>query len=64
MEKQIPTYKATIKGNLLIFRCPYCKKDHTHGFVPQEKEIHRVAHCKGIGDERGFHQYGYYLTYD
>jgi len=44
----LPVFQCEQRGKgedkLWVFRCPYCKRDHTHSPEPG----HRVAHC-GIG---------------
>ena len=49
------------KGWLLLVRCPYCAKEHYHGWGPgQDDEIQtRVSHC-GKGDEYNVFQTGIY----
>jgi len=45
--KEPPTFTAHRDGPHLVFRCPYCERDHLHGAGQNfgDGDGHRVAHC-------------------
>ena len=39
-----------VKGNSIIYKCQFCKGEHTHGYIKGETKTHRWSHC-AKGDE-------------
>lgn len=64
-----PLFLCKRNGKLLTFKCPACKKPHTHGAAIGSEgpkpfnPTHRVAHCHNAGGDRAF-PHGYYVYYE
>jgi hypothetical protein len=46
---QIPTFEVTRRGRSLVFTCPRCGSENSHGACGPEVGAgngHRVAHCR------------------
>lgn len=62
MSEEIPTYDCKSEFSardgtyILTFKCPKCRKTHTHG-SPDNTGGHRIAHCT----DKSLHPSGYYL---
>jgi len=48
-------------GRTVSFRCPHCRRRHTHGIegVEDGSGAHRLAHCQRVGSP--FAAVGYHL---
>lgn len=65
MDRNIPeTFATRDKENnqLVVFQCPYCRKEHRHGAgknsEPGSADGHRMSHCANGEDSDGI---GYYV---
>jgi hypothetical protein len=47
--------EARVKGSSIIYKCPYCKGVHTHGYIPGELIAHRWSHCAQGDDSVTLH---------
>ncbi len=48
-----------LDGDIIHVWCPFCRKEHRHGWVPGEtKATHRVAHCF---PDSPFTRWGYFI---
>lgn len=59
----LPLFKCIRNGIHLVFYCPYCYREHSHGAgndVPYTPS-HRTAHCLGDSPLR---ENGYYIFWE
>jgi hypothetical protein len=43
-----PVFEGEIRGSTIVFMCPHCKREHSHGAGPDPQSTaagHRTAHC-------------------
>jgi hypothetical protein len=56
---KVPIVIGKVKDGIFTFWCPFCRREHRHGWPEKTEGGFRTAHCQG---DSPFKKGGYYLA--